>query len=71
LTKVGDRVRCPECGEKARVVWVSKEGRVMAVKCPKHHGQVSPPDKRFRERQTKRRGMVFLVAIQRGGCIET
>ena len=65
MTKVGDRVKCPKCGREARVVWVSQEGKTVAIKCKGYHSQMSPPPTRFNRRvKTKtKKGMVFLIEV--------
>lgn len=42
MTKVGDQSRCPQCGGEARVVWVSQNGKRVAIKCmrPHSHGEM-------------------------------
>jgi hypothetical protein len=35
--KVGDSRSCPECRGKGKVVWVSEDGKTIAVKCSKMH----------------------------------
>ena len=37
MTNVGDHVRCPQCGGKARVVWVSQDGKTVAIRCTGYH----------------------------------
>jgi len=33
--KVGDQHRCPKCGsEKAKIVWISDDGKTIGVQCP-------------------------------------
>jgi len=34
--KVGDSFKCPE-GHKARIVWISEDKKVVAVRCPHKH----------------------------------
>jgi hypothetical protein len=34
--KVGDVYKCPE-GHNVSIVWISENGRVIAVKCPYKH----------------------------------
>ena len=69
MTKKGDHVRCPECGGKALVVWVSKDGKVAAIKCTGYHSQISPPTKTrgknyYNKTKTKtKKGMVFLTEV--------
>jgi len=33
---VGDIFKCPE-GHKAKIVWISEDKKVIAVRCPKKH----------------------------------
>jgi hypothetical protein len=35
--KVGDSRSCPECRGKGKVVWISEDGKTIAVKCSKTH----------------------------------
>jgi len=65
MTKIGDRVRCPECGRESQVVWVSQDGKLAAIKCARHHSQISPSPAKFSSHaQPKtKRGMVFLVEV--------
>ena len=34
--KVGDAYRCPERHE-AKIVWISEDKKIIAVKCPRNH----------------------------------
>ncbi len=34
--KVGDKHKCPEDHE-AKIVWISEDKKIIAVKCPKRH----------------------------------
>ncbi len=43
MTGVGDRVQCPKSRGAAHVVWVSRDGKAVAVKCMKYHSQINPP----------------------------
>jgi len=69
MTKIGDHVRCPECGGEAHVVWVSQDGKLAAINCTRHHGHISPPIKTrgknyYNKTETKtKKGMVFLVEV--------
>ncbi|MDH5441490.1 MAG: hypothetical protein OEZ48_14685 [Candidatus Bathyarchaeota archaeon] len=72
--KVGDIFKCPE-NHKAKIVWISEDKRIIAVRCPQRHfskvakvaDHSKPPIsiRRFRTRQRKVfvRNMVFLVRI--------
>jgi hypothetical protein len=35
--KVGDSHSCPECRGKGKVVWISEDGKTIAVKCSRTH----------------------------------
>ncbi len=35
--KVGDTHLCPECEGKGKVVWISDDGKTVAIKCSKIH----------------------------------
>jgi hypothetical protein len=35
--KVGDTHLCPECEGKGKVVWISDDGKTIAIKCSKTH----------------------------------
>jgi len=66
MTNVGDHVRCPQCGGKARVVWVSQDGKTVAIGCMRFH---SYDEMRARKTSSyyktkpkpKKKGMVFLI----------
>jgi hypothetical protein len=71
---VGDTYRCPE-GHKAKIVWISEDKKVIAVKCPQKHfskvvkvADYEKPALSSRRSQTKERkvyvrNMVFLIRI--------
>ncbi len=63
MSDIGDRVRCPKCGRESRVVWVSQDGKIAAVKCTGYHSQISPAPTKFTSNiKTKtKKGMVFLI----------
>ncbi len=65
MSKVGDRAECPQCRREARVVWVSKDGKTVAIRCIGYHSQLSLPPTRFRKNvQSKtKKGMVFLIEV--------
>ena len=58
MTNVGDHVKCPQCGVEARVVWVSQEKKVVAVKCMRSHSHISSSTK-TKEKTVKE--IVFLI----------
>jgi len=65
MPKIGDHVKCPECGGESRVVWVSQDGKLAAIKCAGYHSQISPPPTKWTlntETKTKK-GIVFLTDI--------
>jgi hypothetical protein len=68
MTNVGDHVRCPKCGGKARVVWVSQDGKTVAIGCMRSHGRDEKgPSTRvssyYKTKPKKKtvKGMVFLI----------
>ena len=67
MTNVGDHVRCPQCGGKASVVWVSQDGKTVAIRCMRHHsyGETDPSTKVSSYYKTKpkpkKKGLVFLI----------
>jgi len=63
MPKIGDHVKCPKCGGESRVVWVSQDGKLTAIKCTSYHSQISrPPTKWTLNEETKmRKGIVFLT----------
>jgi len=69
MTKIGDHVRCPECGGQARVVWVSQDGKTAAIKCMGYHSHMGPPAKTrgknyYHKTKTEtKKGMVFLIEV--------
>jgi CHAT domain-containing protein len=72
--KIGDIYKCPE-GHNARIVWVSENGKVIAVKCPyKHFSKVEKVtiqtksswpyrNNSTEERKIFTKDMVFLIRI--------
>jgi hypothetical protein len=68
MTKIGDHVRCPECGGEGHVVWVSQDGKLAAIRCTRYHSysEKSPYKKVSSYYKTKPKkktvkGMVFLI----------
>jgi len=65
MTNVGNDVRCPQCGEKARVVWVSQDGKKLAIRCMGYHShdETGPSTKvsSYYKTKPKKKGMVFLI----------
>lgn len=63
MTKVGDNVKCPQCGGSAHVIWISQDEKTVATKCNGYHSQIGAPSTRFSSHaQSKtKKGMVFLV----------
>lgn len=55
--KVGDIYKCHE-GHRARIVWISGDKKVMAVRCPKKHLK-----KVSKGRKIYDKNMVFLIKI--------
>jgi len=69
MVQIGDNVRCPQCHEMGRVVWVSQDGKLVGVQCPGRHSQISRGHSKFGSNarpQTKpEKNMVFLMEIER------
>jgi len=64
MAKIGDHVKCPECGGESRVVWVSQDGKIAAIKCTGYHRQISRPPTKWTSAETKmKKGMVFLTNV--------
>jgi len=68
MTNVGDHVRCPQCGGEASVVWVSQDGKTVAIRCVRYHShdEKSPSTRVSSYYKTKPKkktvkGMVFLI----------
>jgi len=65
MINVGDHVRCSQCGGKARVVWVSQDGKTVAIRCMGYHShdEKVPSTKggSYYKNKPKRKGMVFLI----------
>ena len=68
MTNVGDHVRCPQCGGKASVVWVSQDGKTVAIRCMRHHshsetGSSTKIGSYYKTKPKKKsvKGMVFLI----------
>jgi uncharacterized Zn finger protein (UPF0148 family) len=66
MFKLNGHARCPECNARSRVVWISKDGKQMAIQCQRHHSQITRGDSMLgstERRQTRsQKNMVFLVA---------
>lgn len=65
MTKIGDHVKCPECGGESRVVWVSQDEKIAAIKCTRYHSQKSPPPTRFTSdaNPKMKKGIVFIINL--------
>ena len=68
MTNVADHVKCPQCGREARVVWVSQDGKTVAIRCMGYHshGEIGSSLKggsRYRTEPKKKyvKGMIFLI----------
>jgi len=75
MVKIGDHARCPQCNEAARVVWVSQDGKLVGIQCPRHHSQMSRGLSKFGSTmrpQTKReKNMVFLMEMEMATPVST
>ena len=36
MVKVGQEMKCPECEQWGRVVWISEDRKKMGIECPSH-----------------------------------
>ncbi|MDH5635726.1 MAG: hypothetical protein OEY47_03565 [Candidatus Bathyarchaeota archaeon] len=68
MTNVGDCVRCPRCDGEARVVWVSQDGKRLAIRCTGYHIHEEKDSSttvssyyQTRLKKKARKGMVFLI----------
>ena len=63
MSKVGDHVKCPECGGESRIVWVSRDGETSSNKMYKiSQSNKSPLTKFTLPAETKmKKGMTFLA----------
>jgi hypothetical protein len=68
MLKIDDHVRCPQCNERSRVVWVSQDGKQAAIKCQRHHSQIVRGHSMFgstaRPQTKPQKNMVFLVETE-------
>ena len=72
--KVGDIFKCPE-GHKAKILWISEDKKVVAVRCPHKHfrkvakvADYTKPAMSYRhypqkERKIYVKNMVFLIKL--------
>jgi hypothetical protein len=72
--KIGDIYKCPE-GHKAKIVWISEDKKVIAVRCPQKHfdkvakvADYTKPTLSYNHHATKEekiyvKNMVFLIRI--------
>ena len=74
MTNVGDHVRCPQCGGEARVVWVSQDGKTVAIGCMRSHsydekGPSTKVGSYYKTKPKKKtvKGMVFLIEATENG----
>ena len=67
MANVGDHVRCPQCGGKARVVWVSRDGKTVAIRCAGYHShsEIGPSTEGGSYYKPKlkprKKGMIFFI----------
>jgi hypothetical protein len=68
MIKIGDQIRCPQCNEVGRVVWVSQDEKRAGIQCPRHHSQISRGHSNFgstaRPQTKQEKNMVFLIEIE-------
>lgn len=68
MTKKNEYVKCPRCGGQANVVWISQDGKTVAIKCMDYHshGGEGPSAKissyyKIKPKKKFGKGMVFLI----------
>ena len=66
MTAKGEHVKCPRCGGQAHVVWVSQDGKTVAIKCKGYHShsEIGPSAKGgsyYKPKKKVAKGMVFLI----------
>lgn len=68
MPNVGDHVKCPQCGGKASVVWVSQDEKTVAIRCMRSHshsetGSSTKISSYYKTKPKKKsvKGMVFLI----------
>jgi hypothetical protein len=75
MVKIGDHVRCPQCNEIGRVVWVSQDGKRAGIRCPRHHNQMIRGHSKFgstaRPQTKSQKNMVFLMEIEMATPVST
>ena len=67
MTKVGDQIRCPQCNQIGRVVWVSEDGKLAGIQCSGHHSQLSNQSKfgsATRPQPKSKKNMVLFLETQ-------
>ena len=70
MIKKGEYGKCPKCGEQARVVWVSQDGKTAAIRCEGYHrhSEIGPSTKSGSyykpKSKPKKKGMVFLIEAE-------
>lgn len=68
MVKIGDYMRCPQCSQMGRVVWVSQDEKQAGIRCPGHHSQLSRGLSKFgstvRPQTKSQKNMVFLMEIE-------
>ena len=67
MTKIGDQIRCPQCCQIGRVVWVSEDGKLAGMQCSGHHSQLSNQSKfgsAIRPQPKSKKNMVLFMEIE-------
>ena len=64
---VGDQMKCPECKNIGRIVWISQDKQTVGVKCHGSHQEKVRTQSKYGARVTpstkSRKNIVFLTAI--------
>ena len=68
MLKINDSVPCPQCKRKSRVVWVSQDGKQLAIQCQRLHSQIERGSSNFgstaRSQTMPQKNMVFIVETE-------
>ena len=37
MVSIGNLAQCPQCNQMGRIVWISQNGKIVGIQCPKSH----------------------------------
>ena len=68
IVTISDQIKCPKCSRMGRVVWVSKDVKIVGVQCSALHSQLSRPSSEMgsKSRSLSKAGknMIFIIEIK-------